>query len=325
MNSRVQIKQIVGICLIVVLVLVILISGLKIIEALSKKTEAPIRDTSIVRNGVKYLPRTDINVMLVMGIGEEGPITDSGSYENKAEADMLALVIFDETNKKIDIINLNRDAMVDMEDLGIGGKSAGTVTRQLAMAYTYGSGMKDSCEYTRETVSNLFYGLGINYYVAMNMDAIPILNDAVGGVTVNVTEDFSKVNPDIPMGETILMGQAALDYVQIRKDIGDQTNTSRMARQEKYMKSFLEVFKQKVKTDDAFLLKTFDAVDEYMVTNFTAKSMSSVFSQYSDYELDEIVTLDGKSVIGEDGVNEYYLDEGALDALILRMLYTPKK
>lgn len=322
---KTQVKQVIGICLIVICVAAILFSGFKILNILNPSSEPIMQDTNeIQRDGVTYFPRQDINVMLVMGIDETGPVKDSGSYNNNGEADMVALVVFDETNRKINIVQINRDSMVDMEALGIGGKSAGTVHRQLAVSHTYGSGLKDSCENTRKTVSNLFYGLGINYYVAMNMDAIPILNDTVGGVTVEVTEDFSAVNPNIPTGTTTLMGQAALDYVQLRQDVGDQTNVSRMTRQKKYMSAFLKAFDQKIQADETFVLTAYDAVDEYVVTNFTTKSMSGVLNQYADYALGEIVSLEGELKIGADGFYEYHLDEKALEDLVLRMFYKPQ-
>lgn len=325
MSKRANLKRILSVCLIVLLSLVILFSGVRILDILlSRKTpSSPTESKTIERNGVKYFPRQDITVMLVMGIDEYGPVKASESYNNTGEADMVALVIFDETNKQMDILYINRDTMVEMPVLGIGGKSAGTTYGQLALSHTYGSGLEDSCENTKTTVSNLLYGLYINYYVAMNMDAIPLLNDAVGGVQVNVVDDFSDVNPEITQGEMTLMGQQALDYVQIRRDVGDQKNTSRMDRQKEYMRNFLSAFSKKAGESDAFVLETYDQVSDYIVTDLEAKSMSSIWSKYADYELDEVITLDGENTLN-NGYYEYILDEAALDALILRMLYAPK-
>ena len=261
--------------------------------------------------------------MLLMGIDETGPVKDSGSYNNTGEADMVALVIFDETHEQMDLLFINRDTMVDMPVLGIGGKSAGTAKRQLALSHTYGSGLEDSCENTRKTVSDLLYGLPIHYYVAMNMDAIPILNDAVGGVKVTVVDDFSQVNPNIPMGETTLMGQAALDYVQVRREIGDQKNISRMQRQKEYMQNFLIALKAKTSASETFVLSVYDQVEDYIVTDMVTSSMTNVWSNYANYTLDEVVTLQGENVLN-GGHYEYILDEAALDELILKMFYAPK-
>lgn len=327
MSRREQAKKLVYVCLILVLVLLILFSGLRILEStvLSKGPgqAEQIRSKTIERDGVKYFPRQDITVMLLMGIDETGPVKDSGSYNNTGEADMVALVIFDETNEQMDILYINRDTMVDMPVLGIGGKAAGTAYRQLALSHTYGGGLEDSCENTKKTVSDLLYGLHINYYVAMNMDAIPILNDAVGGVRVTVVDDFSEINPSIPMGETTLMGQAALDYVQVRREVGDQKNISRMERQKEYMKNFLIAFNSKTNASDSFVLKTYDQVTDYIVTDLVATSMSNVWNKYAKYKLDEVVTLEGDNVLN-DGHYEFILDEDALDAMILKMFYEPK-
>lgn len=327
MSRKEQAKKIGFVCLVLILVLVILISGLRILESTAflkgQTGEGQIASKTIERNGVKYFPRQDITVMLIMGIDEVGPVKDSGSYNNTGEADMIALVVFDETNEQMDILYINRDTMVDMPVLGIGGKPAGTANRQIAVSHTYGSGLEDSCENTKKTVSDLLYGLPINYYVAMNMDAIPILNDAVGGVTVTVVDDFSDVNPNILMGQTTLMGQDALDYVQERREVGDQKNTSRMERQKEYMKNFLSAFKSKTSASDMFVLNTYEQVSDYIVTDLVANSMSSIWNKYADYQLDEVVTLQGENTL-ENGHYAFILDEAALDALILKMFYAPK-
>ena len=319
-------KKLAYICLVLLLVLLILFSGLRILEStvLSKRREqGSVTNTkTIERDGIKYYPRNDITVMLVMGIDETGPVKDSGSYNNTGEADMLSLLIFDETNRQMDIVMLNRDTMVDMPALGIGGKVAGTVNRQLALSHTYGSGLKDSCENTKTTVSNLFYGLYINYYVAMNLDAIPILNDAVDGVTVTVKEDFSQIDPEIQMGQMTLRGKQALEYVQVRREVGDQKNLSRMDRQKDYMQAFLSAFKSKTRSSETFVLQAYEQVSDYIVTDLIASSMSNIWSKYSDYELDEVLSLAGENTM-KDGHYEYILDEAALDDLIVRMLYAP--
>lgn len=327
MSRKEQAKKIGFVCLVLILVLVILISGLRILESTvfskGQAGEGQIISKTIERNGVKYFPRQDITVMLIMGIDEFGPVKDSGSYNNTGEADMIALAVFDETNEQMDILYINRDTMVDMPVLGIGGKPAGTANRQIAVSHTYGSGLEDSCENTKKTVSDLLYGLPINYYVAMNMDAIPLLNDAVGGVTVTVVDDFSDVNPNIPLGETTLMGQEALDYVQERREVGDQKNISRMERQKEYMKNFLSAFKSKTSASDMFVLNTYEQVSDYIVTDLVASSMSSIWNKYADYQLDEVVTLQGENTL-KNGHYAFILDKDALDALILKMFYAPK-
>ncbi len=326
MSKRRAAKNAVYSGVILVLVLVMIFSGLRILESTvfnREQSEEVFVSKTITRDGVEYFPRQDITVMLVMGIDEKGPAVDSGSYNNGGAADAVFLVIFDEKNEECRVLNINRDTMLEMPVLGIGGKQAGTFYGQLALSHTYGSGLEDSCENTRATVSNFLYGINIDYYVSMNIDAISILNDAIGGVTVNVTEDFSQVDPSIGMGEVTLNGEQAISYVQTRKGVGDQLNVSRMERQKEYINSFLDTFFVKQEQESEFVLSVYEEVSPYIVTDCSATNMSKILEKYAHYEIVEIVSPKGENHLGNE-YYEFYVDEAALDELILRLFYAPK-
>ncbi len=317
------------IILIIILVLVLIFSSLMLIDSIfappasDVQTESVSSSKTITRDGVKYYPRQDITVFLMMGIDESGPVKASESYNNTGEADMVSLIVFDEKDKTYDIVALNRDTMLNMPTLGIGGKPAGTSYAQLALSHTYGSGLEDSCENTEKTVSDFFNGLNIDYYVSMNMDAIAILNDAVGGVTVNVTDDFSAVDSSIPKGEVTLKGEQALSFVQTRKDVGDQLNISRMERHKAYMEGFMTSLGNKLKESDTFAIEAYNSVSDYIVTDCSANTFSNVLNKYADYNLDEIVSPEGKNV-DTNTYMEFHVDEEKLDELTLRLFYSKK-
>lgn len=288
-----------------------------------QQEEKPKNSKTVVYDGVEYFPRQDIDVLLVMGIDKEGVVEASGSYNNDGEADVVLLVIFDHELEKLRVLNVNRDTMTQIPVLGIGGKAAGTSYGQLALAHTYGSGLEDSCENTREAVSGLLGGIRIDYYIAMHMDAIAILNDAVDGVTVQVTEDFSASDSDIPMGEVTLRGQQAVDFVRFRKNVGDELNVSRMERQLEYVSAFFTELQKKLEESSGFVLDAYDRTADYIVTDCSETVLSSMFDRYSDYELEELQTLPGENRKGE-AYMEFYPDEEALRELVLELFYAPK-
>ena len=152
------------------------------------------------------------------------------------------------------------------------------------------------------------------------MDAISILNDAVGGVTVEVKDDFSHIDPTITMGEVTLTGQQAIHYVRTRKGLGDQLNISRMERQQAYMHGFVDALLNH-KEDPTFALKTFNQVSKYIVTDCSATVLNSLLQRYSDYPIVEVVSPVGENVMSN--YVEFYVDEDLLDELILRLLYNP--
>lgn len=325
MNKK-QRSKLLFTCVILILVLVMLYSGLQILEStVFFEGAGSLQTTSktIVRNGVKYYPRQDITVVLVMGINQTGKVEPT-EFNHGGAVDMLALLILDKKTETASVLSLNRDMMVDMPILNRTGKEVGVFNGQLAYSHTYGDGMEVSCENVRKTVSNLLYGLQIDYYLSINMNTISLLNDAVGGVPVTIVDDFSAVTSDLPMGDVVLKGSQAVTYLQTRWDVGDELNLSRMERHKVYINSFAPAFKDKVKKDAEFAVNTYDSITDYIVTDCTMPIFSRLVSDYSDYPLDEIFTIEGNNVLNGD-YYEFYADEEALDALILKLFYAPKE
>lgn len=327
MSKRKSRKDILFTCVILILVLLMFYSGLRILGSTvfnsEQEPDGTILSKTITRDGVEYFPRQDITVVLLMGIDQYGQVQPSQSYNNPGAADMVALLIFDDRDQTCRVLGLNRDTMLRMPVLGIGGKQAGTRFGQLAMAHTYGTGMEDSCENTKTAVSDFLYGIRIDYFVAMNMDAISLLNDAVGGVTVTVVDDFSQINPDITMGEMTLQGKQAIDFVRSRYGVGNQLNISRMERQKAYMDGFMRALSAKLNTDSTFAVEVYENISDYIVTDCSVNALNGLLERYADYSISEIVSPEGENVHGEK-YYEFYADEEALDDLILRLFYAPK-
>lgn len=313
--------------IILILVLVILYGGLRFWESTvlfgdSDGDKGASKD--LIRDGVTYWPRQDITVVLVMGIDRTGPVEDSGSYTNSGMADMLTLLVFDESDKECDAVCFNRDTMVKLTELGIGGKPVGERIGQLALAHTYGNGLEESSQNTVKAVSDLLYGLKIDYYISLNMDAIKILNDSVGGVTVNVKDDFSAIDPSITRGEVKLSGEQAMTFVRTRHGLGDQLNVSRIERHKEYMTGFSRALRESFDEDVDFVFSTYDTVSPYIVTDCTPSVISSMMKKYDGYKVNEIIIPEGENVMGEEYM-EFHLDEEKLDRLIISLFYAPKK
>ena len=326
MNRQFRMK-VVFVCISLILVLVIIYSGLRILESTifyNQNEDFEIRTKTITRDGVKYYPRQDINVILLMGINQEGPVTASEKINEAGPADFVGLVVFDEKNETWSVLNLNRDMMVDMPSMDEKGREAGMVNCQLALSHAYGTGLEDSCENTVKTVSNLLGGVNIDYYVSMNLDAIGLMNDAVGGVTVTVRDDFSAVDPSIGMGTITLRGNQARTFVQTRWYVGDELNLSRIDRQQEYMSNFVRAFKDTVKNSDAgFVLDTYNEVAPYLLSDLPVSTLTSMVERYIDYPLTGIVSVKGENILGEE-LYEFYADEEALEDLCLEIFYAPK-
>ena len=328
MNRRNILKSVLYVCTFLLLIAGLIFSEVQILKStvFSNHSVDPTEweDKTVTVDGVDYFPRQDITTILILGIDEEGPVIASGSYRNHGEADAVMLLILDHAEDAIDVLCLNRDTMVQMPVLGIAGRRSGTQYAQLALSHTYGEGLEDSCENTQATIEEFLNNIVIDHYVAMNMDGIIIVNDAVGGVRVTVTDDFSEVDPSLKKGEVTLRGQQARTYVQTRKNVGNQLNISRMERHREYMNGFLQAMTAKVAEDDSFVTRLYEQVSDYVVTDCSVNVISGLMNRCTDYKLGEIVSPVGENVLTE-AYYEFYADEEALNELILRLFYAPKQ
>ena len=326
MNKKTR-TDVIFVCVILALVLVLLYSGLRVLESTvfyhQTHVEMQTESKTITRGGVKYFPRQDITVLMLLGIGYDGE-AEAKEMNHGGAVDMAALMIFDPTTEQCDVLTLNRDMMVHMPALDEKGREDGSYYGQLSYSHTYGTGMEDSCENTRVTISNLLYGLRIDHYFAINMDAIGILNDAVGGVTVNITDDFSDIDPAMVQGRVTLKGEQARTFVQSRRTIGDGLNLSRMRRQEEYMRNFVPALQESLDAEGSFILQAYEAIADYTVMDCSVAVLSRLAEDFGEYSLGQIYTVEGENVEGEMYM-EFYADEDALDKLILELFYAPKK
>lgn len=278
------------------------------------------REGWVNRDGVWYAPKENQETVLMIGLDKTEPIEASESYNNNAQADFLLLAIFDETKETTTILHINRDTMAEIPVLGVNGQLAGTMTGQLVLSHTYGSGLQDSCMNTVNAVSDFLYGIKINHYVAMTMGAVPYINDLVGGVPVTVLDDFSGIDDSLVEGETItLKGEQALHYVRNRADLEDSSNLNRMKRQQQYLTSMA---KQVEKLDDDFSVSTQQVatIAKYIISDCSIDTLSRMAEQFVDYPLQEMQDVQGEAVRGEEFI-EFYPDEEKLAEQVLELFY----
>ena len=176
------------------------------------------------------------------------------------------------------------------------------------------------------TVSALLDGQTIDGYAAVNMDAVGIITDMVGGVTLTVTSDFSAIDPTLVEGETItLYGDQALTYVRSRYNIDDETNLARMARQRQYLAALEEKLRQQLEEklrqqDGDFVASAYEELADSMVTNIGSGTAVEIAQRLQEYTELPLRTIDGENVVeGEHWA--YHLDQDSLQQTILELFY----
>lgn len=280
--------------------------------------------TVIEYNGQDYVLREDVETVLVMGLDKFEMPENADSYNNDLQADFLILLVIDEKNESCSAIHINRDTMTPVNVLGVAGQKIDTQTMQIALSHTFGNGKEVSCNNTADAVSQLLYGIKIDHYVSLTMDAVALINDMVGGVEVTVLEDFSGIDDSLIKGEKItLQGEQALTYVRTRYGVGDSSNATRMNRQRQYLQALFDQVRAKSIADESFSLNSSMELAEYMVTSGSVNQMQSLMDKIVTYDAMTIRSIDGESIVGEEFM-EFYPDEQSLKKEVVELLTKPK-
>ncbi len=281
-----------------------------------------VLDKAFSYNDKQYAYKDNLETMLLLGLDKFGN-EDSG-YNNDKQADFVLLLVIDHSAKTCYPIHINRDSMVTMDVLGVAGDKIGTVRKQLALSHTYGNGREVSCRNAANAVSNLLMGVEIDHYVSVTMDAVSVYNDLIGGVEIEILDDFSAIDPEMLQGEVVkLKGEQALKYVRSRNGLDNPTNNHRMKRQKQYMEALYEKSRALADADEAFIQKAALKVTDYIVSDCSVNKLESLVKTISSYELSEIININGETVQGEEFM-EFYPDEAMIKEVVVACFYKEK-
>lgn len=312
---------------IVVFLIALIFCGFQLITAMGKhrlqSKAAAWQDDSIKYQGKVYQYKDDLMTFLIMGIDKGTKAIEGYEDEGYGQADALFLAVLDPEDKSIRIIGINRNSMTDIDIFDENNSYVGTTTAQLAVQHGFGDGKEASCEYQMKAVQNLFYNIPIHEYAAINVSAIPAINDAVGGVDVTVLQDLTLKDPLLVKDSSVhLMGTSAYWYVKYRDTSVFGSADMRLARQKQYLTNFVDQAKQAVKNDISIVLNLYQAIMSQVVTDISIDEIAYLASILPDYHFDSdsIYTMEGETVMGEQ-FEEFYPDEKALYELILDVFY----
>ena len=273
-------------------------------------------DNRVFYEGAWYDLDPNIETILILGIDSiESP---DESRAHSSQADFLALLIIDDLTKSFKILHINRDTMTEIPQIDKYGSKYGTYNAQLALAHTYGGHDNMKCRNTVDAVTNLLYNVNIDHYLSLTMDAVSILNDGMGGVTLILEEDFTALGDGFVKGaEVTLKGDEALTFVRWRSDSQTTSNLERMARQRQYISALFDKY---VSSDIDNTLDTMLKVNEHLVSDCTINQMSELLETLQDYTYETVISLPGEAH-KENTYVEFHVDETELQKMVIDLFY----
>lgn len=273
---------------------------------------------TVYYKGEKYQYNENAVPILIMGV-DKYDFDDNEGIGYNGQADAIYVAVLNTDTKAVSVLSLSRDTMVDVNMYSHGDQFLRTEKMQLCLSYAYGDGKAKSCDNVALSVSRILCNIPVNTYLALDFEAIPVINDSVGGVTVPEYDDlgFEKTGNMITLN-----GDQARRYLRWRYTGVTDSNESRIERQKNYISAFTKKAVEYTKEDISFPLSVYNSVNEYMVTNVGASQVTYLAANY----LDGVANMKMYSIPGTiekiDGYAQFAPDEVALYETILELFYT---
>lgn len=304
------------VCLIVAWVLK---NVLKDPEAEWDDDQSQLDINQITYEGKQYSYNTNLINILFLGVDNTDMLTEDNLPGEAGQSDCIMILTLDKEKKEGRILQIPRDTMTEVDLYDASGNYSTTVTEQIATQYAYSIGGKSSCFATKQTVSELLYELPIDGYLAMEYSSIAIVNDAVGGVTITVPQDYTMIDPAFEKGATLkLTGEQAHSYVRWRDTNASFSNNDRMERQVGYIPALIETIQGHVGEDGNYYKSLYPLVEKHMITDLSEDEINAL----AEYKLNtsDVQYLPGEGKKGEK-YEEFHVNEKKLQKMLIEMFY----
>lgn len=278
--------------------------------------------SSVTYQGKEYTYNEHLSNFLFLGIDTREKVETQVGRADAGQADAIFLVSWDRVEHSLTGITIPRDTIAEIEIFDQEGNSAGKSQDHINLAYAYGDGDRESCELMEEAVSRLFYGIPIQGYCSINMDGIPVLTEAVGGVTVTVPDNsLEEIHPQWSQGSQIqLTAENVEDFVRYRDTQVSQSALARMERQQIFLNAYAQKAQEAYGENPSLITDLYGALNDYMVTNISNSQFIQIMEGLGGQGNILTWTLPGEGTQGE-GFDEYHVDDSQLYEKIIETFY----
>ena len=280
-------------------------------------------------DGKDYQLKENMEVILIMGIDDREDIGDSQFAIHNSQADVLYVYAVDHKNKTFQAIQINRETMTGIQTYNNDGTKDAIAEAQICLAHSFGKTEQGRCLNTVDAVSGLLFNMQVDHYISLNMAAISILNEQVGGVTVTVPAGLESADPAFKEGAKVrLQGKQAELFVRSRMSLENDTNEFRMERQQMFLNAWMEQANHKMDTDSGFALGLVLSLSDYMTSDMSANALSDLANQLKEYKNLGTVKTIGETLLESEAkisaFREYYVDSDDLERKVIELFYEEK-
>ena len=272
-------------------------------------------------NGQTYVLNENIVTVAAIGLDRESFGLKDDKIGTAGQADFILIVTMDLKSGLVSPIMIPRDTMVDVDQYTVDGQYVGVENMQICLSFAYGDGGETSSRNVLTSAQRVLYGVPVHLYGVLDLEGIPALNDAIGGVSVTLQEDFGGSYA----GDRItLHGDQAEEFVRSRDTSRMDSDAPRRARQIQYVRAYTDKVTHAAIRDLGVIRKLYNTAMQYAFTNVSLSKVTYIATTLlsKGVSVGEVQTLAGTLRAG-DPYAEYILDEKSAFETVLNVFYTP--
>jgi LCP family protein required for cell wall assembly len=288
-------------------------------------TKAPLSAGSIKTEGAVN-DSTDRMQILILGSdtrdGKNSQYGTSDDATGYGHSDVMMLMDISADNKRVNVVSFPRDLLVDIP------KCKDPKTNKEYPAQTgvmINSAMSEAGIGCAVDTVNKLTGLEIDHFMMADFNAVKELSNAVGGVSVCVSD--AVYDPDsklrLPKGTSTVQGEQALSFVRTRHAFGDGGDLGRIKAQQ----GFLSALTRKIKddgtlTNPARMLGIADAITKNLTIDdglASVPTLLTVGNRLKNIDVGKVAFVATPTVPAETDINRLQLAEPAASQLFAAM------
>lgn len=280
-------------------------------------------EDTVIINGKSYVRNKNIVTVLFMGIDKTN-VTVGRGYGKNGQADCIFLAAIDTVKRRLTVIPISRETMVDVNTYTTEGAYSGTQNLQLCLAYAYGNSPQESSENVINSVKRLLYGINIGSYLTVDMNGIGKFTELIGGIELESIEAIKIEGADVTVGQKLkLSGKSAFDYIHYRGD-DLEANYRRMQRQKQFLTALANKSGNLILNNFSRLGGYYRDMAPYFYSDITLSQITYLISSCITSNMGDMMEykiIDGTLNMGEEWV-EFYPDRDSVLGVVLETFYT---
>lgn len=214
--------------------------------------------------------------LLLIGVDkDEGRVDDPeyGADDSGYRSDSIMLTRIDPSEKKVTMVSIHRDTLVDLGENG---------QQKINAAYSIGQET-----YTTQVISE-FAGVPISHYAEVDMDGLAAVIDSIGGIDIHTDVDIKDpyyTGLDIPAGTHHVDGYTAALFCRCRHayDAYGDGDRYRAANQRQVITT---VARKVLTSDPATIAATVSTMASYVRTDMDVQSIVTLAMQFIGMDLE---------------------------------------